>query len=94
MKLPLKPNTRIHTPRVTLGIFVFAPSDGCPAIANFLSLDASLAILTRVLHFKVSRQRHHTTVRPVLLIGQTGLMPLPPVFGVWFVDQPRNPVVL
>jgi hypothetical protein len=35
-------------------IFVIAPSDGRPATANLLSLDASLAILMPVLHFEVS----------------------------------------
>jgi hypothetical protein len=53
-------------------IFVIAPSDGCQATANLLSLDASLAILTRVLHFEVSGLRRRTPVRPVLLTGQTG----------------------
>jgi hypothetical protein len=32
-KLPLRPNTRIHAPRGTLGIFIVEPSDGCPATA-------------------------------------------------------------
>jgi hypothetical protein len=43
-----------------------------PATANLLSLDASLAIPTRVLHFEVSGLRRRTPVRPVLLTGQTG----------------------
>jgi hypothetical protein len=53
-------------------IFVIAPSDGCLATANLLSLDASLAIPTRVLRFEVSGLRHRTPVRLVLLTGQTG----------------------
>jgi hypothetical protein len=53
-------------------IFVIAPSDGCPATANLLSLYASIAILTRVLHFEVSGLHHRTPVRPVLLTVQTG----------------------
>jgi hypothetical protein len=63
---------------------------------NLLSLDASLAIPTRVLHFEVSGLRRHTPVRPVFLTGQTGLMLLHLrlwFFGLGFVDQPRNPVV-
>jgi hypothetical protein len=40
--------------------------------ANLLSLDASLAIPTRVLRFEVSRLRRRTLLRPVLLTGQTG----------------------
>jgi hypothetical protein len=44
---------------------VFAPSDGCPATANLLGLDASLAIPMRVLRFEVSRLRRRTPVRPV-----------------------------
>jgi hypothetical protein len=77
-------------------IFVFAPSDGCPATTNLLSLDASLAILTRVLRFEVSRLRRRTPVRPVLLTGQTGMELLHlrlQFFGLGFVDQQRNPVV-
>jgi hypothetical protein len=42
-----------------------------PVAANFLSLDASLAIPTRVLRFEVSGLRRRTLVRPVLLTGQT-----------------------
>jgi hypothetical protein len=53
-------------------IFVIAPSYGCPVTANFLSLDASLAIPTRVLCFEVSGLRRRTPVRSVLLTGQTG----------------------
>jgi hypothetical protein len=54
-----------------LEVFVLAPSDGCPATANVLSLDASLAIPTRVLCFEDSRLHCRTPVRPVLLTGQT-----------------------
>jgi hypothetical protein len=43
-----------------------------PGDRNPLSLDASLAIPTCVLRFKVSGLRCRTPVRPVLLIGQTG----------------------
>jgi hypothetical protein len=42
-----------------------------PGDRNLLSLDASLAIPT-VLRFEVSRLRHRTPVRPVLLTGQAG----------------------
>jgi hypothetical protein len=73
-KLPLSPNTRIHTPEGTLGIIVLAPSDGCPATANLLSLDASLAIPTRVLRFEVSGLHRRTPVRPIRPTGQTVLM--------------------
>jgi hypothetical protein len=58
--------------RANSEIFVIAPSDGCPATTNLLSLDASLAIPTRVLRFEVSGLRRHTPVRPVILTGQTG----------------------
>jgi hypothetical protein len=44
-----------------------------PGDRNLLSLDASLAILMRVLRFEDSGLRRRTPVRPVLLIGQTGL---------------------
>jgi hypothetical protein len=72
--------------RVNSEIFVIAPSDGCPATANLLSLDASLAILTCVLHFEVSGLCHRTPIRPVLLIGQTGTHQ-----SDWS-DQPVRPI--
>jgi hypothetical protein len=82
--------------RANSEVFVIAPSDGCPATANFLSLDASLVIPTRVLCFEVSGLRHRTPVTPVLLTSQTGPMLLHlrlRFFDHGFVDQPRNPVV-
>jgi hypothetical protein len=67
-----------------------------PSHRNLLSLDASLAIPTRVLRFKVSALHRCTQVRPMLLTGQTGLE-LQQLhlrfFGLGFVDQPRNLVV-
>jgi hypothetical protein len=44
-----------------------------PDDRTLLSLDASLAIPTRVLRFEDSRLRCRTPVRPVLLTGQTGI---------------------
>jgi hypothetical protein len=67
-------------PKGTLGIFVITPSDRCPTTANLLSLDASLAIQTRILLVKASGRRHHTPVKPVSSTGQTGLMLL--LFGL------------
>jgi hypothetical protein len=78
-----------------------------PGDRNLLSLDASLAIPTRVLRFEVSGLRRRTPVRPVLFTGQIGnhrpARSDPPVRPVWsycisvfvlgFVDQPRNTVV-
>jgi hypothetical protein len=43
-----------------------------PSDRNLLSLNASLAIPTRVLRFEVSGLRRRTPVRPVLLTSQTG----------------------
>jgi hypothetical protein len=52
-----------------LEVFVFAPSDGCPATANLLSLDASLAILTASSHTGQTGAPHQSDryplVRPV-----------------------------
>jgi hypothetical protein len=62
---------------------------------NVLSLDARLAIPTRVLRFEVSGLRHRTMVRPVPT-GQTSLELLHlrlRFFGPGFVDELRNPVV-
>jgi hypothetical protein len=64
---------------------------------NLLSLDASLAIPTHVLYLEVSGLRRRTPVRPVRPTGQTGLELLQlrlRFFGLGFVDQPRNLVVL
>jgi hypothetical protein len=55
-----------------------------PGDCNLLSLDASLAISTRVLRFEDSRLRCCTPVRPVLLPGQTDThWSDPPVRPVW-----------
>jgi hypothetical protein len=67
-----------------------------PGDRNLLSLDASLAIPTRVLRFEDSRLRRRTPVRPVLPTSQTDLELLQlrlQLFGLGFVDQPRNPMV-
>jgi hypothetical protein len=64
-----------------------------PGDSNLLSLDASLAIPTRVLRFEDSGLRRLTPVRPVRPTGQTGLALLQVrlrFFGLGFVDQPRN----
>jgi hypothetical protein len=68
-----------------------------PGDRTLLSLDASHAIPTRVLCFEDSGLRRCTPVRPVLFTGQTGLELLQHhfrFFGLGFVDQTRNPVVL
>jgi hypothetical protein len=75
-------------------IVVIAPSDGCPATANLLSL----AIPTCVLCFEVSRLHCCTPVRPVptsqTVQNSLELLHLRLLFfGLGFVNQPRNPVV-
>jgi hypothetical protein len=68
-----------------------------PGDRTLLSLDASLAIPTRVLRFEDSGLCRRTPVRPVLLTGQTGLELMQHrlrFFSLGFVDQPMNPVVL
>jgi hypothetical protein len=72
MKLSLRPNTRIHALKGLLGNFAIAPSNGFLETTNLLSLDANLAISTRVLHFEVFGLRHRTPAKPVLLTSQTG----------------------
>jgi hypothetical protein len=67
-----------------------------PGDRNLLSLNASLAIPTRVLRFEDFGLLRRTPVRPVLLTGQTGLALQQHrlrFFGLGFVDQPRNPMV-
>jgi hypothetical protein len=64
-----------------------------PGDRNLLSLDASLAIPTRVLRFKDSGLRRRTPVRPTSQTGLALLQHRLRFFGLGFVDQPRNPVV-
>jgi hypothetical protein len=70
-----------------LEFFVTAPWEGCLVTTNLLSLDASLAIPTRVLRIEVFGLHRRTLVRPVLLIGQTDTHRSdrsdPPVRLVW-----------
>jgi hypothetical protein len=61
--------------------------------ANLLSLDASLAISTRVLRFEVSRLRRRTPVRPTDQTGPEMLHLRLRFFSLGFEDQPRNLVV-
>jgi hypothetical protein len=79
-------------------IVVIAPSNGCLATANLLSLDASLAIPTRVLCFEVSGLRRHTPVRLVLLTGQThrsdssgAVAPPSSVLRSWLCESNKEP---
>jgi hypothetical protein len=72
MEAPKRPNypyliTRDASPsRANLEVFRFSPSDGCPATATLLSLDARLEIPTRVLRFEASqRQRPGRSDRPL-----------------------------
>jgi hypothetical protein len=73
LKCPYKLIRDTCPSRANSEILVITPSDGCPVTANVLSLDASLAIPTRVLRFEVSRLRRRTPVRlvPTGQIGQT-----------------------
>jgi hypothetical protein len=67
-----------------------------PGDRNLLSLDACLAIPTRVIRFEDSGLRRRTPVRPVRPTGQTSLALLQhrlQFFGLGFVYQPRNLVV-
>jgi hypothetical protein len=62
---------------------------------NLLSLDASLAILTRVLRFEASRRRRPgRSDRPSWAV-EPAWVAAPPrrVFGLGFVAQPSNQVV-
>jgi hypothetical protein len=56
--------------------------------ATLLSLNASLAIPTRVLRFEVSELRRHTSQTGLELLQLRLLF-----FDLGFVDQPMNPVV-
>jgi hypothetical protein len=71
-----------------------------PGDRNLLSLDASLAIPTRVLRFEVSRLHRRTPVIPVHLTGQTGThrsdrsgaaAALSSVLRSWFCGSTKEP---
>jgi hypothetical protein len=72
-----------------------------PSVRNLLSLDASLAIPTRVLRFKASRRlrpgwldRPRRSDRPSWVVEPAWVAPPPRrVFSLGFVAQPSNPVV-
>jgi hypothetical protein len=59
-----------------------------PGDRTLLSLDASLAILTRVLRFEDSGLRRHTPVRPT---GQTGLALLQHRLRSWLCGSTKEP---
>jgi hypothetical protein len=99
-KLPLRPNTRIHTSEGHFGNLRRHTIRQMPRDHTLRSLDAHHAIPTCVLRFTVSGLRRRTPVRPVSSTGQTGThrsdrsdAAAPPVFGLGFVDQPRNPMI-
>jgi hypothetical protein len=70
-KLPLRPNTRIHTPEGT-GNLCRRTIGRMPDDCTLRSLDARHAIPTRVLRFEVSGLRRRTPVRLVCTTGQNG----------------------
>jgi hypothetical protein len=85
-KLPLI--TRDTCPsRANLEVFRFSPSDGCLATATLHSLDASLAIPTRVLCFEASRrQRPGGSDRPPRRLHRPRRSNRPPRW----LDRPRR----
>jgi hypothetical protein len=94
-KMPLKPKLRYTPTKGNLGISLRSNIGRMPGDRTSRSLDASLAIPTRVLHLEASGARRPQTgrtgstkpVRPVLA-RQPCL-----VFGLSFVAQPSNPVI-
>jgi hypothetical protein len=86
LKYPFLTTRDTSPSRVVLEVFKFSIGR-MPNDHNLLSLDASLAILTRVLRFEDSGLRRRTPVRLVLLTGQTGTHRSdrsdPPVRPVW-----------
>jgi hypothetical protein len=71
-KIPLLTNQGYKPLKGGFGSLQIFSIGRMPGDRNLLSLDASLAILTCVLHFEDSGLRRRTPVRPVLLTGQTG----------------------
>jgi hypothetical protein len=101
-KMLLRPKLGYAPTKGTLGICLRNTMGRMPGDRNMLSLNASLAIPTRVLRFEVSGLRRRTPVRLVLLTCQTGTHWSDRsraaalrfrFFCLGFVDQPRNLVV-
>jgi hypothetical protein len=94
-KMPLKPKLRYTPTKGTLGICLRSTIGRMPGDRTSRSLDASLAIPTRVLRLEASGTLRSQTgqtgstkpVRPVLARQPR------PVFGLGFVAQPSNPVI-
>jgi hypothetical protein len=80
-KLPLKPNTRIHTPEGHFGNSRRSTIGQMPGDRTSLSLDANLVIPTCVLRFEASR-RARIPSPPAE----------PPVLVLWF-NQVTRPVL-
>jgi hypothetical protein len=78
MKLPLRHKTKIHPPEGHFGNLHHSSIGWMPGDRNLLSFDTSLAIPTRVLHFKVSGNHRRTPVRSVLLESASR-----PLSGFW-----------
>jgi hypothetical protein len=96
--------TRDTSPsRAVLEVFIFSPSDGCPATAPYLASTQAMrsrrvSSVSKIPDCVVAHRsdRCSSPVRPVRPTGQTGLELLHlrlRFFGLGFVDQPRNPVV-
>jgi hypothetical protein len=71
-KIPLLNNLGYKPLKVGFGSLQIFSIGRMPDDRTLLSLDASHAIPTRVLHFEVSGLRRRTPVRPVLPTSQTG----------------------
>jgi hypothetical protein len=94
MKLPLLHNTRIHTPKGTLGFLVVTPSDTCPATAPCLastqvlrSRRVSSALKSPEAYDAHRSDRSDPQVRPTWCCSTS-------VFDLGFVAQSSNLVVL
>jgi hypothetical protein len=89
MELPLRPNTRIHTPEGHFGNLCRRTIRRMPDDRTWRSLDASQAISMCVLRFRVSRLRRRTLARPVLRTGQTSTHQLE--WWPWLCGSTKEP---
>jgi hypothetical protein len=93
-KLPLLHKTRIHTPEGHFGHSRCSTIGRMPGDRTSLSLDASLAIPTCVLHFEASRRARIPSppVEPPVLVLWFNQVTRPVLAsGLGFVVQPSNP---
>jgi hypothetical protein len=91
MKLPLRPNTRIHAPEGHFRNLRPRTIGRMPGDRTLHSLNTCNSIPTRVLCFEVSELHHRILIRPVSSTGQTSPMLLHLRLWSWLCGSTKEP---